>query len=206
MTPNLTFAQLAALQGRSLPFVLFVYLGFTLPTEKEATVGWTRYLCSALRDFPWNGHTWRGMGAIASMKPIIETTNGEQTGTQLSLPAVTPDLRAMAMQEAIQGTECKVWVGLLDQNEQLIDDPVQEYRGTLDLPTIRDNADDKGKVISAELSITVEGLMVDFARTGRFRSFTHADQQEMYPEDMFFEHVGSLKEKALGWGVPGGPT
>lgn len=205
MIASLTFGQLAALNGGRLPYVVFVLLNWALAPADEALLGGTRYLCSAMRDFDWDGHTWRGMGALATMESITENTTNEITGTKLTIPSASLTTRAQILQQKIQGTECKVWVGLLDDNEALIDSPVLEYRGTIDVPELADNADAEGRTISTSVSITVEGLMVDFRRTGRYRRFTDRDQQQMYPGDTFCRFVGGLKEKALGWGVPGGP-
>lgn len=204
MINELTFAQLEQMRGSALPWVFFVWFNWALKPEQEATLGPTRYVCSAMRNIEWDGHTWLGYGRVASISPIKESASGEAQSVRLTLPAVDPQQRARVLQDDIQGTECKVWVGFFDANEQLIDTPIQEYRSWLDVPTVEDVVDSK-KRLRATISITVEGLTVDFARGGRARRFTHADQIEAHPGDMFFEFVGAMKEKSLGWGVPGGP-
>jgi hypothetical protein len=205
MIDALTSGQAAEVAKPKLAFIVFVLLDWELSPADEVTLGHTRYLCSAMRDFEWDGHTWRGMGALASIEPITETASNEITGTRLVLPSASLSTRAQILQQKIQGTECKVWVAPVDDDEQLIDSPILEYRGFLDTPELSDNVDATGLVVSTSVAVTVEGIMVDFKRTGRYRRYTDRDQRQMYPSDGYCRFVGALKEKALGWGIPGGP-
>lgn len=189
-----TTAQTNRLSSTRSDFLFFVLLDFD-----SAPL----YLCSAARNFDWNGHTWLGVGNITAMEPIVETITGEQVGTKLMLPGVSLDQRAMALQEVMALRECTVWVGFVDDSEQLIDNPIQEYKGICDYPEIVDNIDDEGKVISATVSINVENLMIDFQRSGKARRFTHEDQLDMYPGDMICQYVSETTEKSLAWGIPG---
>jgi hypothetical protein len=75
MIDALTSGQAAEVAKPKLAFIVFVLLDWELSPADEVTLGHTRYLCSAMRDFEWDGHTWRGMGALASIEPITETAS-----------------------------------------------------------------------------------------------------------------------------------
>lgn len=174
--------------------------------ELQLTSG-TQYLCSAIRNIDWNGHTWGGLGALASISGIEEKTSLEAVSATVGLSGVPLSWRSLALQEPIRGRRANVWVGLFDENEQLIGNPTLEYSGLLDAPQIATSAPDENGERTAEISIRVGGILADFARRGRGRRHTDADQQAMYPGDTFYsraDHIATKLAGSIPWGVPRG--
>jgi len=190
----LTGDQLTHVRSRVARLVFLV----ELETEDEVI-----YLSSAARDVKWGGHTWVGRGSIAVIEPIEEKVGLEAVGVRLGITGVPLEWRALALQENLRGKECKVHVGFVDDDEQPIGDMITEYRGRIDPPTIQTSAPDENGVRTATISITVEGVLVTWARGGRGRRHTHEDQQHYYPGDLGYEFADAVSaETHVPWGVP----
>lgn len=193
MIDALTGTQLTHIRAKTARMVFLV----ELETEDEVI-----YLSSAARDIEWNGKTWVGRGAIAVIEPIEEKIGLEAVAVKLGVTGVPLEWRSLALQENLRGKECSVHVGFLDDNEQMIDTPITEYRGRIDTPTIQTTAPDEDGNRTATISITVEGVLVTWARGGRGRRHTHEDQQHYYPGDKGYEYADAVSNETVLWGVP----
>lgn len=179
---SLTVGQTAAIKSVNPTMVWYIELAFSTPT----------YLCTAMHDLDWNGHTWRGAGQLVSIEDITETDTMEATGFALSVTLTSSALVSLALSEAVQGDECTVYLGLFDSAGALIGTPVVVDFGICDQVQI-DDAE-----TSCEFKLTIESEMANFSRP-RVVRYTNADQQAMYPGDKFFEYVEQMAEKAVAW-------
>lgn len=193
MIPALTGPQLAAIRASTVRLVYFIELELASATVRA---------CSAVRDVQWNGHAWGGLGALVYIERIEETTSLEAVSARIGMTGVPVAWRSLALQESIRGRTGRVWVGLFDENETLIGTPTLEYEGVLDAPQIQTSAPDATGMQTADISITIEGTLADWARGGRARRHTDADQQQMYPGDLFYSNADAISKEIFPWGVP----
>ena len=171
-----------ALAAEHVEFILFAELQFAAGTERYTTCAF---------DLAWNGFTWKGLGGLAAVQEVRETTSLEAVGVRLSLSAVPLAAISLALNDNPQGRPAKLWAAVFDSDTgTLVDTPMAEYVGRLDVLTIN-RAEDK-----ATISVNVESRLADFARPANGR-FSDADQQSRTAGDKFFEYVAQFAEREL---------
>lgn len=187
MSRGFTPAAEAALRAADVsPIILF---------EGEFASGTVR-LFSGTGILTWNGEEWAGGGTLLGISAISETQDVVATGASLALSGVPIELVAVAIEEAVQGSPGRLWIGLLDETGTVIPEPHQVYAGRLDVPTVSDNGE------TCTISISYEGRLVDLNRAREFR-YTDESQQILHPEDAFgsrdrgFEFVTTIQDKEI---------
>ncbi len=173
----------ASLNARQLVGVIFVELDFDSGTV---------YLTNSGRDETWNGHTWKGLGALGQIEEISEGTDLQARGLRLSLSGVPTAMISVALQEAYQGRDCSVWFGVLDDDHVVQADPMMVFKGRMDTMPIQTGQ-------TATITLTVESRLADWDRP-RIRRYNDADHQSRHPGDLFFNHVEEFIDKELKWG------
>lgn len=151
------------------------------------------HIWSGQGEITWGNEVWTGLGALIGFDAVEETTKIEATGTRVYLSGVPTDHVQLALAEARQGLGGWMWLGLLDEDGALIADPVQSFRGRLDVPDISDNAE------TCTIGITYESHLIDLT-TPRELRYTDETQQILYPGDRGFEYVAGLQDKEIVWG------
>ena len=192
MIDTLTSGQLAVIRASVARMVVFA----------ELELSTTLYLCTANRNVDLDGHTWIGLGAMAIVEPITEKSSLEAVAVRIGISGVPTENRSLALAEPIRGKACSVYVGFFDDNEAIIGSKVKEYAGILDAPQIITSEPDADGNRSAQITVTVEGILIDFSRPGRGRRHTNEDQQELYPGDLFYSLADDISKKSFPWGVP----
>ena len=184
MTRAATADYLAALEnGELYPAIFF---------EGEFASGWVR-VWSGLGELAWDDKIWTGMGSLISIGALEETSDVVASGTMISLSGVPLEMVGIAIEEARQGKPGRVWLGLLDDDQSVIADPVQAFQGRLDVPEITDNAQ------SCTVTISYESRLIDLG-TPRSWRYTHESQQALHSGDRGFEHVTTIQDKEITWG------
>lgn len=176
-------ASANALVAANVPMVIFVELQLSSGTIR---------LCSAPYSMTWNGQLWVGFGRLGSIEPIKETTTLEVTGLKMSLSGVDSAVLSTAFNEHVQGRTALLYLALLDASYAVLPDPIQEFRGRIDIMQIDDTGAD------GTISLTVENRIADFKRPN-VRRFNSADQQALFPGDRFFDFVPDMQEKSIVW-------
>lgn len=186
MPRSLTSGQQAAIAAGNVPLVLFVEMQFAAGTLRVTSMGY---------DFDWGGFTWQGVGQLGGLQPIRESEGGEISGLQFELSGVPSSLLSLALSEATgaQGRPCIVYVGFLDPATYLmIDTPVTEWRGKLDVMAVVDDGE------RSTIRVTAENELFDFARADVLL-FTDEEQQRLYPGDLGLQYVAQQGVRPLVW-------
>lgn len=160
--------------------------------EGEFATGWVR-LWSGLGAITWGGRDWAGAGVLLGIGEMEETLDVVAAGTSVSLSGVPLDLVQGVIDEAQQGAVGRIYLGLMDEADALICDPVLVFGGRLDVPSITDGAE------SSTITISYESRLVDL-QTPRELRYTHESQQLLYPGDLGFEYVASIQDREIRWG------
>lgn len=193
MIPTLSGPQLDVIWSAVARYVLLVQMDI-----EDATL----YMCTADRDIEYGGNTYIGVGRVSSIEPIVEKASVEAVGLRLSLSGVPLSMRSLALQGGIRGRECRIYVGLFDEDEQPVGVVLKEFVGTMSAPAIITSALDQNGERTATISIAVESAFTTWAKGGRARRHTHEDQTFYYPGDMGYEFADQVSTKVHLWGVP----
>lgn len=165
-----------------VPFVLFVELQLASGPQRLTTAG---------HSLTWAGQEWMGFGALASVEKIREAETLEAIGVRLSLSSIPTSILSLALGEHVQGKVCLIWAGALVDGVVVVDSAL-EFVGRIDTLELAED----GK--TGSVSVNVESRAADFARP-RLRRYSDADQQQMYPGDLFFRYVAQMAEKQIIW-------
>lgn len=143
----------------------------------------------------WKGLEYSGVGVFGGFTNIEETSEivtGTMTYTLVGFK--TDELGVELLQEVDlytrQGGETKLWLGLRDSSNIVLDGTQLMHRGLIDVPRSEYSASTGTITIS---SVSRSARMSK--RTGR--RYTHEDQIYEYPGDLGLIYVVPLQDKTL---------
>ena len=143
-------------------------------------------------DLVWNSETYTGVGGLGRIGAIDEGADQQAYGIAFTLSGVDAAFVSIALDEDVQGRECRVWLGLFDDALALVADPVEVFSGRLDTMSVKLGSE-------GVIEVTAESRMIDWQEP-RERRFTDADQRECYPGDAGFEFLNETVDKEVLWG------
>jgi hypothetical protein len=152
------------------------------------------YVWTGVGTIDWNGQTWLGMGALASVSPIIEDSQLTSQGISLSLSGIDSTLLSEALTQIRQGMPVRIWLAFFYSDGTIVPEPIMCFAGRMDQPTI----DESGE--TSTITIAVENRMADLQRR-LVRRFTDQDQRMDWPRDNGFAFVAQLMDWNSSWGV-----
>lgn len=138
--------------------------------------------------------TFLGVGHLAGIAPIVETTDLQANGLQLSLSGVPQDILAESLSMCRQGLPVTIWLGFFDSAGVVVADPVVAFIGRMDTVGIDEGAE------TAVITVTAESRVIDLNRP-RIRRYTDDDQQRTNPGDLGFQYVPMVQDWNGSWGL-----
>jgi hypothetical protein len=150
---------------------------------------------SGIGDLIFGGETYTGVGNFGGVSPVKESSDLQSNGCQFILSGIPSGLVSSALGSLRYGRTAKLWFGILDSSDALIEDPYLLFSGLTDNAQINEGAD------TSSITVTAESRMVDLDRP-RSRRYTTEDQQIDYPTDKGFDFVPSLQDKPIVIGKP----
>lgn len=180
----------AAVQQPHVDYVCFLELDF---------VSGTIYCSSADRPIVWGGATWLGLGTMASISDISETTDVASQMLQFTLSGVDTGLINTTLAEKYHNRTAELYVGFLDRNNALLDTPELIWSGFMDVLTIKTQGG------SSVLVLDCENRLVLWNQSAGWL-YTQEHQRLIDSTDNFFDQVNSLASKTVVWGNSGVDT
>lgn len=180
LTSNLKAAILA---DHVMP-VLFV--------EASFATGFLR-LWSGIGAKSWNNLTWAGVGSLGKISDVSETAGVEAQSVTLVLSGIPNDVLGDVLNEIRQGLPCRIWLGMMDDSNNVIVDPYCVLAGRVDVGSVEEHPE------TSIASITVEKQLLDMNRV-RDRRYTDQDQQFYFPGDKGFSYVSAIQQWNGVWG------
>ena len=153
----------------------------------------TVYLNSTDRNITWGGNEYLGSGNIGSISDIEETSELQANGIKFTLTGIPSTYISVALTQEYQGSPATQYLGFLNSNYTLVDDPFIIFVGKVDTMAI--SLSD-----TATIELDIENRLVDWERP-RISRFTNEEQQNLFSGDKGLEFVDSVAEKELFWGV-----
>lgn len=150
-------------------------------------------LWSGLGEITALSEAYAGAGALLGLSSIDETQDVVASGASVSLSGIPSELVSAALDEVEQGRVGSLYLGLLDDTGQLVDDPVLLFQGRVDVPEIADDID------TCTITISYESRLIDLTRAQEWR-YTDESQKALFAGDRGFEYVTTIQDKEVVWG------
>ena len=151
------------------------------------------FLNSSDRDITWGGNSYIGSGTIGTLSDIEETAELQANGIKLTLSGIPSTYVSIALTTEYQGSTATEYLGFLNNDYVLVDDPFIIFVGKVDTMSI--SLSD-----TATIELEIENRLVDWERP-KISRFTNEEQQNLYSGDKGLEFVDSVAEKEVFWGV-----
>ncbi len=149
----------------------------------------TVYLTTAGGPVVWGGHTWQpaGLGEIGA----VQDSATEMPPLRFSLPGITPEQKAVALEGGVEGTVVVIYDALCDPETGAIGDAVRSWVGSLNVPTLVDGR-------QADLAVTAEhrGMLALRPKPSRY---TDDEQRRLYPGDDCLNFDPATDAAPLAW-------
>jgi hypothetical protein len=183
--PTTTTAQQTAMESSYVPWLVFVEMFFTTSTYRFTNNN---------VNLPWGGYTWIGVGALGDITEIKSSEKIEPSAITLSLNLAQTPWRTLGFGsvDEYRGKVINIYRAPLDVNRQIIDTPVLEWTGTMDVIGL------SAEGSSSSISMRCEPQIKALRRPSNFR--VNAAQQAMrYPSDTGFERHEDLIKNPQTW-------
>lgn len=182
---TLTTAFKNALNTDTLRPIYLVHLEFGASTNI--------YLNDRAANFTWDSKTWLGSGFLRPIRSIEEAGELRAVGCEITLTGAVAELVALSLNEARLSNKGRVYLGLLNSDEAIIDTPYLLFAGYLDVPVITYNETE------VTLSLQYENDLMNLRNAGEFR-YTEQSQRAIYGDDLGFQYVPLMESWNGYWG------
>jgi len=159
----------------------------------------TLYLWTGVGRFPWNGNEYAGTGTLLTIEGLEEILDVVARGASFTLDGIGvndvnddgDDIIDLAYRTEYQNRPVTVRLGFIDRGtRKLLADPVTIFAGRMD---VMDPEEDGNE---CRITLTVENALIALERAVG-RTYTDADQQDLYDGDTFFEQVAELQNMEI---------
>lgn len=186
---------MTALNSPHIKFAEFVRL--TLPTN---VVTYT----NAPSAVTVNGITFTGMGNLLSISEINRNVKSTATDLRISLTGIDPNDIALVLSNDIKGSKLEVWRGFLDDNNQIITTPTQQffkrYQGIVNTMSIQEDYNEQAKTRVATCMIASTSMrQVLDARIAGIKT-NQKSWQYFYPNDTSMNRVAVIASTYFDFG------
>lgn len=147
------------------------------------------YVWSGYGDLTIGAKTYLGAGQLMTLSSVEETTEMEAKGATVTMSGIPSSFLALALTEAYQGRECRIYFGMTSAPS----DYVEVFSGELDQMNISEEAN------TCTIAVTVENVLIRLERPV-VRRLTNEDQKSRFPSDVGLEYVAALQDKEIFWG------
>jgi len=186
MSRGLSTAVVNALKADVVRPITFAKLDFSSSTL---------YLHDSIGTFTWGGNDWLGVGDFGSVSSIEEGADIAPYSITLTLSGIDSTIADIGT----AGTEdyflrdVDIYLGLLDEDEALLEDPNKIWSGFMDVMTL--TAGSQGNDL---IQLTCESEMAKINRSRNLK-YTHAEQQRANSSDLFFEYLHEIAGAKILW-------
>lgn len=177
-------AVVNALKADNVKVVTFAELDFASGTI---------YTHDSIGTYTWGGNDWLGVGDFGSVSSIQEGSEISPYSVNITLSGLDASLSSTALTEDYFMRDVTLYIGLLDQDDALIEDPTQIWSGFMDVMSIT-----AGSSGGDSITLACESELAKFDRSSNLR-YTHANQQKRSSGDLFFEFLKSIEGVKILW-------
>lgn len=160
--------------------------------------------CNAAGDIVVDGITFEGLGSYLGIGDIKRNVKATSTDLTLSLTGIDPVNIALILSKDIKGSMVEVWRGFLDDNNQIITTPSQQffkrYQGIINQVSIQEefNAEARQRIATCVVSSTSMRAVLD-ARIAGIKT-NQQSWQSFYPGDPSMNRVAIIASTYFDFG------
>jgi hypothetical protein len=166
-------------------------------------VSGTVYYTSAPVTITANGHTYLGVGDLATVSPVGESEDSAADKITLGFSLVNTAMLAATLGNVdnYRGQRARLWLQLFDDKFQPSGVPVKRWAGFMDRVSVERKAADPltGGPATARLNLECSRAGMARARNITGLRLTDAQQQQRYPGDLGLQYVQTLIEAPTVW-------
>ena len=185
MSRGFSSAINTALQSSTVRIVTFAELDFA---------SGTLYVHDGLGTYTWGGNDWVGVGDFGGISSVEEGSEISPYSLNLTLSGLDAGLVATALDENYFMRDVNVYLGLLDDNDALIEDPTQIWAGFMDVMSVTAGASGGDSI-----TLTAESELGKFDRSANLR-YTDTMLRKRDADDKFFEFLKDIEGVKISWG------
>jgi hypothetical protein len=190
---------MTALNSSSIRYAEFIEL--TMPSNVYT-------FCNAAAPVSVNGITFTNLGSLLSISDIKRDIKANSSDLNISLTGVDGTNVAIVLSSEIKGSRIKVWRGFLDENNQIIETPTQQfferYQGIVSNYSITEDWNEQLRSRVATVGISCASFRTILEnRVGGVRT-TPKIWQAFYPGDNSMNRVPAIAGSYFDFG--GEPT
>jgi len=185
MTNRLSSANQTATSAAHVPYALFAAFNFVS--------GMVR-LTSWDQDITWGGNTFQSIGKFAGFSDYEEGTDLISASLTFTIAGVDSSILSTALTEKYHNRDASLWVGWLDQNNNLVDTPYLLWEGFMDSMPLNS---DQGQ---SSINLVCESRLLLLAKSAGW-TYSDVHQKQFFTGDSFFSLVASLPNKVVTWGI-----
>lgn len=137
------------------------------------------------------GNNYLGVGTMGSVDSVKEQNSTTATQLNLTLAGLDTSMISIVLNENCVGRPASIFVGVLDDNFNLIDYDVV-FRGKIRNTALL--AGSKGAV-----NVTISNIFEEWSRAKAWR-FTDECQRQLHDDDRIFRYVSQMADRSLFWG------
>jgi hypothetical protein len=179
----------AAVTADQVRPVFLVDLMFTSPIYLSTIIGETVFNNGS------GNNNYYGVGELLKMSTVQEVQDLGATGITLNLSGINgTELLNKALTEDYQGNVVTIRLGALDEQGELVTDPVIIFSGFMDVMSLNEGGG------TGEIQLKVENKLIRLDRT-KVRRYTSQDQRAVHPTDQGFDYVTNIAQKDITWGA-----
>lgn len=184
MSRSFSTAVKNALKSNTVRIVMFAELDFS---------SGILYVHDGIGTYTWGGEDWLGVGDFGSISSIEEGSEVSPYSINLTLSALDTTMAGAALTEDYFMRDVTIYMGILDEDDALIDTPVQVWAGFMDVMSIT-----AGSSGGDSITLTAESELSKFDRSLNLK-YTHANQQKKDSTDLFFEFLKDIEGVKIRW-------
>jgi len=185
MSRGLSPSVLDALRSTTVRLVTFAKLSFSSEVM---------YVHDGLGTYNWGDQNWLGVGDFGSISSVEEGAEISPYSLNLTLSGLEADLISKTLNENYYMRPVDVYLGLLDENDSLVDTPTQIWSGYMDVMSLTAGASGGDAI-----TLTCESEMAKFDRSANLR-YTDTMLKKRNASDKFFEFLKDIDGVKIMWG------
>lgn len=140
----------------------------------------------------YGGHGFVGIGALASVKGLKSTSDLQIVDHAYVLTNIPPDYDEF-VNAKIKGRVAKCWLAFLDEQNQLIDAPLQIGKTILDVSALTTGEDG-----SVSLMLKGQSDLWQLEKPLNI-ALTSEEQKKRFPSDTGFDYVTTINVQRIAW-------
>lgn len=157
------------------------------------------YLNNTGQNITHDGNVYQGIGSLGSISGVEEGLELQEYSATLSLSGIPTESVSSAFSDisfanGYTNRPAYIYIGFLDDDYQIIDDPILIFSGQMDSANI-----EIGETVTIQLVVQSRLVNWEIPRGGRFNKETQAS---LYPDDTSFNYMDKLENAEIRF--PGG--